>query len=101
MSSRIPSTGITRVREDDKVVQARHTESNRVRNAAQEADANRTEHGGPALPPSSAKGDTMAKDQQKSNKEVKKPKKEKPTAAPAASFEKGLNPSSSPPKKKG
>ena len=43
----------------------------------------------------------MPKGQQKSNKEVKKPKKEKPTAAPATSFEKGLNPSSAPPKKKG
>ena len=43
----------------------------------------------------------MAKGQQKSNKEIKKPKKEKPSAAPAASFEKGLSPSSPPPKKKG
>jgi hypothetical protein len=51
--------------------------------------------------PSADKGDVMPKGQQKSNKEVKKPKKEKPTAAPAASFEKGLNPSSAPPKKKG
>lgn len=68
MSSRIPSTGITRVREDDKAVQARHVESNRARNAAQEADANRTEHGGAALPPLEVKGDTMAKGQQKSNK---------------------------------
>ena len=101
MSSRIPSTGITRVREDDKVVQARHTESNRARNAAQEADPNRAEHGDPALPSSDAKGDTMAKGQQKSNKEIKKPKKEKPAAATPASFEKGLNPSSTPPKKKG
>ena len=101
MSSRIPSSGITRVREDDKVVQARHVESNKARNAAQQADANRTEHGGPALPPSGAKGDTMAKGQQKSNKEVKKPKKEKAATAPAVSLEKGLNPSSSPPKKKG
>lgn len=101
MSSRIPGTGITRVREDDKVVQARHADSNRVRKAAQEADANRTEHGDPAPPSSGAKGDTMAKGQQKSNKEIKKPKKEKTAAAPAASFEKGLNPSSAPPKKKG
>jgi hypothetical protein len=95
LNSRIPSSGVTRVREDDKTVQARHAESNRVRNAAQEADANRTEHGGPALPPSGAKG------QQKSNKEIKKPKKEKAAAAPAVSLEKGLNPSSAPPKKKG
>ena len=43
----------------------------------------------------------MPKGQQKSNKEIKKLKKEKPSAAPAASFEKGLNPSSSTPKKKG
>jgi len=50
---------------------------------------------------SASKGDLMPKGQQKSNKEVKKPKKEKPTAAPAANFEKGLNPSSAPPKKKG
>lgn len=97
----MPSTGINRVREDDKVVQARHAESNRVRQATQEADANRTEHGDPALPPSDVKGDTMAKGQQKSNKEIKKPKKEKPSAAPTASFEKGLTPSSAPPKKKG
>ena len=97
MSTRMPSTGINRVREDDKVVQARHAESNRVRQAAQEAEAKDN----PAPPPSEAKGDTMAKGQQKSNKEIKKPKKEKPSATPAASFEKGLNPSSAPPKKKG
>jgi hypothetical protein len=34
----------------------------------------------------------MPKGQQKSNKEVKKPKKEKPSAAPAASFEKVSTP---------
>ena len=44
----------------------------------------------------------MAKGQQKSNKEVKKPKKDKTAAAaPAPSFEKGLTESSSTPKKKG
>ena len=107
MNSRMPSTGLNRVREDDKVVQARHAESNRAREAAQEADIIRTEHGGgpahgePALPPSEGKGNTMAKGQQKSNKEIKKPKKEKPSSAPAASFEKGINPSSALPKKKG
>ena len=101
MNSRLPSTGINRVREDDKTVQARHAESNRVRKVAQEADTNRTEHANPAEPRSDVKGNTMAKGQQKSNKEIKKPKKEKPSAAPAASFEKGLTPSSAPPKKKG
>ena len=45
--------------------------------------------------------DAMPKGQQKSNKEIKTPKKEKPSAAPAPSFEKGLNPSSGTPKKKG
>jgi hypothetical protein len=101
LSSRIPSTGLNRVREDDEVVRARHAESNRVRRATQEADKNGPEHGGSPLPPSERKGDTMAKGQQKSNKEIKKPKKEKPSAAPAASFEKGLSASSAPPKKKG
>ena len=43
----------------------------------------------------------MPKGQQKSNKEAKKPKKEKATAAPAASFEKGLTETSSTPKQKG
>jgi hypothetical protein len=43
----------------------------------------------------------MAKGQQKSNKEIKKPKKEKPTTAAPASFEKGLTESSSTSKKKG
>ena len=106
MNTRMPSTGLNRVREDDKVVQARHAESNRVRIAAQAADTTKSEHGNPAksdpaLTPSESKGNTMAKGQQKSNKEIKKPKKEKPSAAPAASFEKGLSPSGAPPKKKG
>ena len=92
MSSRLPSTGLNRVREDDKVVQARHAESNRVRRADQEADRDKTGlsdlgKGDPALATSEAKGDTMAKGQQKSNKEIKKPKKEKPLAPPPASFE--------------
>jgi hypothetical protein len=43
----------------------------------------------------------MAKGQQKSNKEIKKPKKVKTTAAPAATFEKGLSGSNGSPKKKG
>ncbi len=33
----------------------------------------------------------MAKGQQRSNKEVKKPKKVKATPAPAASFQKGIS----------
>lgn len=43
----------------------------------------------------------MPKGQQKSNKEVKKPKKEKPAAAPSTGFEKGINPSAGSTKKKG
>lgn len=101
MNSRLPSTGVNKVREDDKVVQARHAESNRARTAAQETEQNRTEHGDAVLPPSEGNGDAMAKGQQKSNKEIKKPKKEKPSAAPAASFEKGLSASSAPRKEKG
>lgn len=50
--------------------------------------------------PDISRSNVMPKGQQKSNKEIKKPKKEKPSAAPAASFEKGLSPSSSTPKKK-
>ncbi len=42
----------------------------------------------------------MAKGQQKSSKEIKKPKKDRTTAAPAPSFEKGLTEGSSTPKKK-
>ena len=79
---------------------------NRARKAARRTNQNRTGLGNllqgrsvPALP--ARKGDMMPKGQQKSNKEIKKPKKEKPSTAPVASFEKGLNPSSNPPKKKG
>ena len=43
----------------------------------------------------------MAKGQQKSNKEIKKPKKDRPAAAAPASFEKGLTESSNSSKKKG
>ena len=43
----------------------------------------------------------MAKGQQKSNKEIKKPKKEKPTAAAPTSFTKGISDSNSTAKKKG
>ncbi len=43
----------------------------------------------------------MAKGQQKSNKEIKKPKKDKAASAAPASFEKGLTESNSTPKKKG
>ena len=43
----------------------------------------------------------MAKGQQKSNKEIKRPKKEKPAAAAPASFEKRLTESTITPKKKG
>ena len=43
----------------------------------------------------------MAKSQQKSNKEIKKPKQDRTTAAPAPSFENGLTESTSTPKKKG
>ena len=43
----------------------------------------------------------MAKGQQKSNKEIKRPKKEKPAAAAPASFEKKLTESTITPKKKG
>ena len=43
----------------------------------------------------------MPKGQQKSNKEVKKPKKDKAAAAAPTSFAKGLSESDSTPKKKG
>lgn len=43
----------------------------------------------------------MPKGQQKSNKEVKKPKKDKTAAAAPMSFAKGVSEASSPPKKKG
>ncbi len=43
----------------------------------------------------------MAKSQQKSNKEIRKPKKDKTAAAASPSFEKGLTETSSTPKKKG
>jgi hypothetical protein len=43
----------------------------------------------------------MAKSQQKSNREIKKPKKDKTAAAAPASFEKGLTETSSTPKQKG
>ena len=42
----------------------------------------------------------MAKGQQKSNKEIKKPKKDKAAAAASPSFAKGLTDTSSTPKKK-
>jgi hypothetical protein len=51
--------------------------------------------------PDAPGSNVMAKGQQKSNKEIKKPKKEKPVAAAPASFEKGLSESSSTSKKKG
>jgi hypothetical protein len=43
----------------------------------------------------------MAKGQQKSNKEIKKPKKDKPAGAAPTSFEKAISESSSSSKKKG
>jgi hypothetical protein len=43
----------------------------------------------------------MAKGQQKSNKEIKKPKKEKPAAAAPSSFARGISESNSSSKKKG
>ena len=43
----------------------------------------------------------MPKGQQKSNKEIKKPKKEKAAPAASTSFAKGLSESDSTPKKKG
>lgn len=43
----------------------------------------------------------MPKGQQKSNKEIKKPKKEKAAAATPISFAKGLSESDPTPKKKG
>lgn len=43
----------------------------------------------------------MAKGQQKSNKEIKKPKKAKAAAAPAPSFAKGLSAFDTPTKSKG
>ena len=43
----------------------------------------------------------MPKGQQKSNKEIKKPKKDKTAAAAPASFAKGISESNSAPKKKG
>jgi hypothetical protein len=43
----------------------------------------------------------MPKGQQKSNKEIKKPKKDKTATAAPASFSKGLSESGSTPKKKG
>jgi hypothetical protein len=43
----------------------------------------------------------MAKGQQKSNKEIKKPKKDKTAAAAPVSFAKGISETSSTPKKKG
>lgn len=43
----------------------------------------------------------MAKGQQKSNKEVKKPKQKKPVATASAGFEKGLSANGDGPKKKG
>ena len=42
----------------------------------------------------------MPKGQQKSNKEVKKPKKEKPAPAASATFAKGVSDSEGAPKKK-
>ena len=47
------------------------------------------------------RSNVMAKGQQKSNKEIKRPKKEKPAAAAPASFEKRLTESTITPKKKG
>ena len=61
----------------------------------------RSQQAAAPLDPSADKGNVMPKGRQKSNKEVKKAKKEKPSAAPAGSLEKGLNPSNDPPKKKG
>ncbi len=43
----------------------------------------------------------MAKGQQRSNKEIKKPKKVKAAAAPAPLFEKGISANGVTPKKKG
>jgi hypothetical protein len=43
----------------------------------------------------------MAKSQQKSNKEIKKPKKDKAAAAAPATVEKGPSETNSTPKKKG
>ncbi len=43
----------------------------------------------------------MAKGQQKLNKEIKKPRKDKTAAAAPASFEMGLTETTSTPKKKG
>ena len=43
----------------------------------------------------------MAKGQQKSNKEIKKPKKDKTAAAAPASFERGRTEANRMPKKKG
>ena len=43
----------------------------------------------------------MPKGQQKSNKEIKKPKKDKTAAAAPVSFAKGLSESDTAPKKKG
>ena len=51
--------------------------------------------------PNISRSNVVPRGQQKSNKESKKPKKEKPSAAPAPSFEKDLNPSSGNPKRKG
>lgn len=45
--------------------------------------------------------DVMSKGQQRSNREIKKPKKKKEPAAAASVFGKGLSPSAAPPKKKG
>ena len=45
-------------------------------------------------------GTTMAKGQQRSNKEIKKPKKVKESAAPAGGLTKGMSASAASPKKK-
>lgn len=43
----------------------------------------------------------MAKGQKRSNKEIKKPKQQKPVPSPTANFEKGLTAFPTSPKKKG